>query len=76
MQNFIVLEITRNSQGNIAVTPSAKETENAAWKKYHQILTTAADSASPLHGAVIMGADGFYIERKVYLHPESEVPEA
>lgn len=82
MQNFIVLEITRNAQGNIAVTPSAKETEEAAWKKYYQILTTASDSQSPLHGAVLMGADGFVVERKAFMHPipesepEEELPEA
>ena len=83
-QNFIVLEITRNAQGNIAVYPFAKETEEAAWKKYYQILTTAVESQAPLHSAVIMGADGFVIERKTYVHPiptpepepEEEVPEA
>lgn len=75
MQNYIVLEITRNAQGNIAVTPSAKESENAAWKKYHQILTNAADSQVPLHGAVIMGADGFFIERKTYIHEPTPEPE-
>ena len=76
MQKYIVLEITRNTAGNIAVTPSAKETEEAAWKKYYQILTYAVESTAPLHGAVIMGADGFQIERKIYIHsvpePESE----
>jgi hypothetical protein len=71
-QNFIVLEITRNAQGNIAVYPSAKETEESAWKKYYQILQTAVDSASPLHAAVIMGADGFVMERKSYVHPIPE----
>lgn len=72
MQNFIVLEITRNAAGNIAVYPSAKESESAAWKKYYQILEVATESAAPLHGAVIMGADGFQIERKVYTHPTPE----
>lgn len=86
MQNYIVLEITRNASGNIAVTPSAKEFEESAWKKYYQILTTAVESQAPLHGAVIMGADGFVIERKMYVHPipepepepeePEEVPEA
>lgn len=73
-QNYIVLEITRNSQGNIAVTPSAKETEAAAWKKYYQILETATESAAPLHSAVLMGANGFVIERKTFEH-EAPAPE-
>ena len=72
MQNFIVLEITRNAEGNIAVYPSAKESESAAWKKYYQILETAVESQAPLHSAVIMGADGFVIERKSYEHPIPE----
>ena len=72
MQNFIVLEITRNAQGNIAVYPSAKESESAAWKKYYQILETAVESQAPLHSAVIMGADGFVMERKSYEHPIPE----
>lgn len=74
MQNYIVLEITRNAQGNIAVNASAKETENAAWKKYYQILEIAVDSAAPLHSAVIMGADGFEIERKTYTHEPEPTP--
>ena len=72
MQNYIVLEITRNAQGNIGVYPSAKETEEAAWKKYYQVLQNAVDSQTPLHSAVIMGADGFVLERKSYVHPIPE----
>lgn len=77
MQNFIILEITRNAQGNIAVYPSAKENENSAWKKYYQILETASESQTPLHSAVLMGADGFIIERKTFTHQilESELEE-
>lgn len=72
MQEYIVLEITRNTEGNIGVYPSAKENENAAWKKYHQILSNAADSNVPLHGAMIMRADGYVMERKAYIHQEPE----
>lgn len=76
MQNYIVLEITRNAQGNIAVYPSAKETESAAWKKYFQVLENAVDSQSPLHAGVIMGADGFVIEQKAYTHEPAPEPAA
>jgi len=72
MQNYIVLEITRNAAGNIAVNPSAKESESAAWKKYYQILEIATESAAPLHSAVLMGADGFVIEQKTFTHPIPE----
>lgn len=72
MQKFIVLEITRNAEGNIAIYPSAKETEEAAWKKYYQVLTTAVDSSAPLHSAVIMDANGIVMEQKSYTHPIPE----
>lgn len=80
MQNYIVLEITRNAQGNIAVYPSAKEQQASAEKKYYEILERATDSNSPEHSAVILGFDGFFIERRHYHHdvtppepePESE----
>ena len=72
MQQFIVLEITRNAQGNIAVYPSAKETRAAADKKYYEILERAADSNSPVHGATILNWDTFQIEHKHYVH---ETPE-
>ena len=72
MQNYIVLEITRNAEGNIAVYPSAKETQAAAEKKYYEILTRAADSNSPVHGAMLLGAECFEIESKCYKHEAAE----
>lgn len=75
MQNFIVLEVTRNDAGNIAVYPSAKETQVAAEKKYYDILERAADSASPIHGALLMTADLFELEHKVYKHEPAPQPE-
>ena len=75
MQNYIVLEITRNAQGNIAVYPSAKELQSSAEKKYYEILERATDSNSPDHGAVLMGYDGFVIESKCYHHEPTPEPE-
>lgn len=74
MQNFIVLEITRNAAGNIAVYPSAKESEDAAYSKYYEILTRAAVSQSPVHGATLLNYDGFQVEQKCFFHtpPEPE----
>lgn len=74
MQNFIVLEITRNAAGNIAVYPSAKESQDAAYGKYYEILNRAATSQSPVHGAAILNYDGFEIEHKAFTHepPEPE----
>ena len=76
MQNFIVLEFTRNAQGNIAVYPSAKETEEAAKAKYHEILTRAPLSNSPVHGAALLNWDGFELAHEYYEHTPEPTPEA
>lgn len=74
MQNYIVLEITRNAEGNIAVYPSAKELEDSAYAKYYEILARAATSNSPVHGATLLNFDGFQVEQKCFFHdtPEPE----
>ena len=75
MQNYIVLEITRNASGNIAVYPSAKEQEDSAYSKYYEILARAANSNSPVHGAALLNYDGFEIEHKCFFHaPEPPEP--
>jgi hypothetical protein len=75
MQNFIILEVTRNAQGNIAVYPSARETRNAADKKYYEILERAADSQSPVHGAALLNWDCYELEHKYYEHTPEPTPE-
>ena len=72
MQNFIVLEFTRNASGNIAVYPTAREGEDAAYSKYYEILNRAAGSASPVHGATLLNYDGFQLEHKAFMH---EIPQ-
>ena len=73
MQNFIVIEFTRNAAGNIAAYPSAKEQEDSAYGKYYEILNRAATSNSPVHGAVLMTYEGFQLESKCFKHePEPE----
>ena len=74
MQNFIVIEFTRNAAGNIAAYPSAKEQEDSAYGKYYEILNRAATSNSPVHGAVLMTYEGFQLESKCFKHePEPEI---
>ena len=72
MQNYIVIEFTRNASGNIAAYPSAKELEDSAYAKYYEILSRASTSNSPVHGAILMGFDGFPIEHKCFMHGEPE----
>ena len=75
MQSFIVLEFTRNASGNIAVYPSAKETESAAYAKYYEILNRAAGSASPVHGAALLSYNGFELEHKCFMYTPEPAPE-
>lgn len=74
MQNYIVLEITRNAAGNIAVYPSAKETEEAAWGKYYEILNRASGSQSPVHSAALLTVEGFKVENKSFKHEPEPAP--
>jgi hypothetical protein len=72
MQNFIVMEFTRNAQGNIGAYPSAKETEDAAYAKYYDILSKASTSNSPVHGAILMTYEGFPLEYRCFKHEQPE----
>lgn len=74
-QNYIILEITRNAQGNVAVYPTARESEEAAYAKYYNILNGAASTQNPEHGAVLLTHDGFFIESKCFKHEPQPEPE-
>jgi hypothetical protein len=74
-QQFIIIEFTRNASGNIAVYPSAKETEEAAKAKYHEILTRAPLSNSPVHGAALLNWDGYELAHEYYEHTPEPTPE-
>lgn len=75
MQNYIVLEITRNASGNIAVYPSAKELEESTYAKYYEILNRASTSQSPVHAAAILTVEGFEVESKCFKHEPQPEPE-
>lgn len=57
--NYIVLEIQKNSEGQISTIPYAFATETEALAKYYQILSVAALSGLKKHGAVILTDEGF-----------------
>ena len=73
-QKFIVLEVTRNAQGNLAVYPSAKEQEESAYSKYYEILSRAASSNSPVHGGVLLTFDLAKLETKCFVHEVEPEP--
>lgn len=77
MQKYIVVEITQNEAGSIGAYSTAHETEEAAYSKYYTVLSIAAKSASPVHGAILMSFEGFPLEHKCFKHaaPDPEPTE-
>lgn len=74
MQNYLIVEFTQNASGNIGAYPSAKESEEAAYGKYYDILSRAAGSASPIHGAILMTAEGIPLEHRCFKHVPAPAP--
>ena len=54
---------------------TAKETEESARGKYHEILSRAAGSQSPVHGAALLNWDGFELAHEYYEHTPEPTPE-
>lgn len=75
MQDFIVTEIQRNDQGTVSTISIAYEDYWTAQQKYHTVLSFAAVSDLPIHGAVILSPYGDVIEKKSYNHRASEPEE-
>jgi len=63
---FYVIEIQTTNTG--AVLPFYFERLDTAYSKYYQLLSVAATSDVPKHGAMLFNADGFVIESKVFDH--------
>ena len=61
----IELQTTENSVANIVTT---HDTINQAESKFHQILTSAAVSAVPVHSAVILTDEGHLMKHECYKH--------
>lgn len=66
---FVVTEYQTNANGNTIVITTDYSTEAEAKSKYHQILSAAAISQVPLHGATITTGNTFQIANECYEHP-------
>ena len=75
MQNYIVIEIQVSDQGTVSTIPIAYEDYWTAQQKYHTVLSFAAVSDLPIHGAVILSPYGDVIEKKSYNRRVSEPEE-
>lgn len=70
---FYVIEIQTSTTGS--VIPFVFQDREAAEAKYHTLLSIAAVSDVPKHGAMLFNDDGFVLKCEVYNHikPEPEV---
>lgn len=67
---FYVIEIQTGTTG--AVIPFVFQDRNQAEAKYHTLLSVAAVSEVPKHGAMLFTDDGFVLKSEVYNHEEAE----
>ena len=65
---YIVIELQKNTEGQVAniVTEHANLAE--AESKYHAILSVAAVSEIPVHSAIIVSEEGVPMQWKCYKH--------
>lgn len=70
---YIVLEIQKNTEGQVGVIPLAYATMREAEGRFHQVLAVAAESQLPVHAAVILTEDGGHLRSECY--QRAAVPE-
>lgn len=73
---YIVIEIQKNQNGQVATLVDSYEDRNTAEQKYHQVLAAAAVSSLPVHTAVMLMEDGYSIKKETYRHEVQELEEA
>ena len=72
---FIVMQVWIDTEGKIGTPVQNFDNEDEAWSRYHGILSQAAKSSYPKHGAIIMNEDLFELEHKVFVHDIQPEPE-
>lgn len=72
---FIVIEIQKNQNGQVATLVNSYEDRNSAEQKYHTVLSAAAVSSVPTHTAVMLMDDGYQIKHESYSHPIEVIDE-
>lgn len=71
---YYVIECQNDGNTGSAI-PLWYEDESAAESKYHQILSVAAVSSVPLHGAILMEDTFHTFERQVYDRTQNNTEE-
>lgn len=73
---YLVIEIQRFENGQMATPAYAYDNLNSAEAKYHTILAGAAGSSLPRHAAILMSDEGFPLRHECYNHIVEEEPAA
>ena len=63
---FIVTEMQTAADGTVAMLHNVLDNRNAADSAYYQILSSAAISQLPCHGAIMYTNEGGYIMSQAY----------
>ena len=69
---FIVIELQTQATGEVGTLVTSHEKRDEAESKFHQILTYAATSALPVHGAVMLDETGMSLRQEAYNHSSEE----
>lgn len=67
---YVVMEIQTMDNGTIANIVTQHETEAEAYSKFHAVLSAAAISDLPCHGALIITGDCVPLDYQCYRHSE------
>ena len=65
---FIIIEIQKDANGNVATLITQQSNRDQADSTYHTILASAAVSSLPEHGAVMLTSDCGFIMGQCYRH--------
>lgn len=68
---YYVIEVQTSTTG--AVIPFAFDNRQDAEAKYHSLLSVAATSSVPKHGAILFDDNLFNLKQEVYTHKVNEV---
>lgn len=65
---YIVIELQKNTNGDVANLVTAYKNLAEAESKYYSILASAAISNIPVHSAIIVSEEGFPVKHQCYKH--------
>ena len=69
---YMVLEFQKQDDKTLAGLITTYETKSKAEEKYHTILSFAAVSEIPKHGAIIIDENGMIVKEDIYTHGTGE----